>query len=207
MLDQMGKVKKMDQLPVFVDSPLSVNATAIYRKHPECFDDDIRKYIETDPDPFGFNNLTYITEVEQSKQLNFDQRPCIIISASGMAEAGRIVHHIFNHIEDERCTLLFVGYCGEGTLGQRIRSGQNPVRVFGEEKTVKAHIEAMDSFSAHGDQKEMLDFLDPLDKSRLKKTFLVHGDYESQTVFRDKLKENGFQNIEIPEYKNEFELD
>jgi len=206
MLDQMSKVKSMDHLPIFVDSPLSVNATEIYKHHPECYDEQIKNYILSDPNPFGFGNLTYITDVEQSKQLNFDKRPCIIISASGMAEAGRIVHHIYNHIEDEHCTILFVGYCGEGTLGQRIRSGQNPVRIFGEEKPVKAHVAIMDSFSAHGDQKEMLDFLNPLDKSRLKKTFLVHGDYESQSVFRDKLMENGFRNIEIPEYGNEVDL-
>ena len=207
MLDQMGKVKNMDHLPVYVDSPLSTNATNIYRSHPECFDEDIRNYLLTDTNPFGFNNLIYITEAEQSKALNTDPTPSIIISASGMAEAGRIVHHIFNHIEDEHCTILFVGYCGEGTLGQRIRSGQNRVRVFGEEKNVKAHIAIMDSFSAHGDQKEMIDFLNPLNKSRLKKTFLVHGDYDAQVVFKGKLEENGIKNIEIPEYKTEVALD
>jgi len=206
MLDEMVKVKAMTQLPVYVDSPLSTNATNIYRSHPECFDEDIRNYLLTDTNPFGFNNLNYITEVEQSKALNFDPRPCIIISASGMAEAGRIVHHISNNIEDEKNTLLFVGYCADGTLGQRIRSGMNPIKIFGEEKQVRAHIAIMDSFSAHGDQKEMIDFLNPLDKSRLKKTFLVHGDYDAQTVFRDKLIENGFLNIDIPEQGNEFEI-
>jgi len=206
MLDRMEKLKEMTVLPVFVDSPLSTNATNIYRSHPECFDDEVIKYLLTDTNPFGFNNLIYLTEAEQSKQLNFDPRPCIIISASGMAEAGRIVHHLYNHIEDEKCTILFVGYCAEGTLGNRIRSGMNPVRIFGEEKQVKAKIAIMDSFSAHGDQKEMIDFLNPLDKSRLKKTFLVHGEYESQTIFRGKLMENGFNNIEIPEQGNEVEL-
>lgn len=207
MLDQMSKVKQLDHVPVFVDSPLSVNATDIYRRHPECYDEAINRYLQTDSNPFGFNNLTYISEAEQSKQLNTDPRPCIIISASGMAEAGRIVHHIYNHIEDDRCTLLFVGYCGEGTLGQRIRSGQNPVKIFGEQKRVRARIAAMDSFSAHGDQKEMIDFLNPLDKTRLKKTFLVHGEYEAQHIFREKLLEHQFGSIEIPEFGNEFELD
>ncbi len=199
MLDQMVKVRAMTELPVYVDSPLSTNATNIYRSHPECFDDDISNYLLTDSNPFGWNNLTYITEVEQSKALNYDPRPCIIISASGMAEAGRIVHHIANNVEDEKNTLLFVGYCAQGTLGQRIRSGMNPIRIFGEDKKVNAKIELMDSFSAHGDQKEMIDFLNPIDKTRLKKTFLVHGDYDVQTVFMDKLRENGFKNIEIPE--------
>ncbi len=206
MLDQMVKLRAMTELPVYVDSPLSTNATNIYRSHPECFDEDIRNYILTDSNPFGWNNLTYITDVEQSKALNFDPRPCIIISASGMAEAGRIVHHIANNIEDPKNTLLFVGYCAQGTLGQRIRSGMNPIRVFGEEKKVNAKIAIMDSFSAHGDQKEMIDFLEPLNKSRIKKTFLVHGDYDAQTVFKGKLMENGFTNIEIPEQGNEFQL-
>lgn len=206
MLDQMTKVKQMDRLPVYVDSPLSTNATEIYRSHPECFDDEINKYLLTDSNPFGFNNLTYITDVEQSKALNFDPQPCIIISASGMAEAGRIVHHIYNHIEDEKNTVLFVGYCGERTLGARIRQGMNPIRIFGEEKQVRAHIAIMDSFSAHGDQKEMLDFLNPLDKTRLKKLFLVHGDYDAQLVFKGKLNEMGFTNIEIPEQGNVFEI-
>ena len=206
MLDRMTKVKKMDNLLVFVDSPLSVNVTEIYRNHPECFDEETNRYLQTDPNPFGFNNLTYITEVEQSKALNNNPASCIIISAAGMAEAGRIVHHLFNHIEDEKNTVLFVGYCAEGTLGYRIRNGINPVRIFGEEKQVNAQIAIMDSFSAHGDQKEMIDFLNPMDKSRLKTVFLVHGEYESQLVFQAKLTESGFRQVEIPEKGSDIEL-
>jgi metallo-beta-lactamase family protein len=206
MLDQMIHTYQFDRLPIYVDSPLSVNVTAIYRNHPECFDDQINAYLKTDPNPFGFNNLIYITDVEESKQLNTFPDPCIIISASGMAEAGRIVHHLDNHIEDPRCTILFVGYCGQGTLGARIRNGENPVRIFGVPHAVNAQISIMDSFSAHGDQKEMLDFLNPLDKQRIKKLFLVHGDYDAQTVFKGKLEENNFHNIEIPESGNVFEI-
>jgi metallo-beta-lactamase family protein len=206
-LDLLSKMKNFDHLPVYVDSPLSVNATEIYRSHPECYDAEISRHLLSDPNPFGFNSLTFITEVEQSKQLNADQRPSVIIAASGMAEAGRIVHHLNNHMEDERCTVLFVGYCGEGTLGHRIRNGVNPVKIFGQEKQVRAKIAIMDSFSAHGDQKEMINFLQPLSRSRLRKTFLVHGDYEVQTVFSSKLAENGFRHIEIPAYGEEIALD
>jgi metallo-beta-lactamase family protein len=199
MLNKMDDKQLLQNLPVYVDSPLSTNATEIYRRHPECFDEEIKTLLQTDPNPFGFNNLKYITEVDDSKALNGKTDPCIIISASGMAEAGRIVHHLANNIEDEKNTILIVGYCGEGTLGRRIHDGQNPVRILGIEHPVKAQVAIMDSFSAHGDQKEMLDFLKPLATNDLKKTFLVHGDYdEGQLPFQKCLSENGWNAIEIP---------
>lgn len=200
MLDKLYHEKNLNRIPVFVDSPLSTNATAIYRNHPECFDEEICNHLKSDPNPFGFNNLQYITEVEESKQLNFQDGPAIIISASGMAEAGRIVHHISNNIENEKNTILIVGYCAKGTLGARIREGEKELKLFGEVKQVKAQVELMDSFSAHGDQKEMLGFLDNLNRSDLKKIFLVHGDYEEgQVPFKKCLEENRFYSILIPE--------
>jgi len=200
MLNQLEQQRKLNRIPVFVDSPLSTNATEIYRQHPECFDDEICQYMSKDPNPFGFNNLQYITEVEQSKQLNALKGSAIIISASGMAEAGRIVHHISNNIENPDNTILIVGYCAEGTLGWRLRKGVEEVKIFGEEKKVKAQIAVMDSFSAHGDQKEMLSFLDNLDRSQLKQLFLVHGDYEDgQLPFKEVLEKNRFRNISIPQ--------
>jgi len=198
MLDQLNKDGKLSHVPVYVDSPLSTNATEIYRRHPECFDEELHKYMMTDPNPFGFNDLTYITQVDESKKLNDLGTPCIIISASGMAEAGRIVHHIFNHIEDPNCTILIVGYCAENTMGAHLRDGAKTVHIFGELKHVKAHIEVMDSFSAHGDQKEMLEFLNPLDRNKLKQIFIVHGDNENQAAFKDALSKNKFNNISIP---------
>lgn len=200
MLDQLEHQGKLNHIPVFVDSPLSTNATEIYRRHPECFDDEIRNYMAKESNPFGFNNLQYITEVEQSKQLNSLQEPAIIISASGMAEAGRIIHHISNNVENPNNTILIVGYCAEGTLGWRLRTGIKEIKIFGEEKKVKAQIAVMDSFSAHGDQKEMLSFLDNLDRSRLKQTFLVHGEYDDgQLPFKTALEKNNFRNISIPQ--------
>ena len=200
MLDQLHHERNLDRIPVFVDSPLSTNATGIYRNHPECFDEEIGNYIKTDSNPFGFNNLEYITEVEKSKELNFREGPAIIISASGMAEAGRVVHHIKNNISNPNNTILFVGYCAERTLGARIRNGEKNLKLFGEELAVKAHIEIMDSFSAHGDQKEMLDFLDNQNRTALQRLYLVHGNYEEgQLPFKKKLEERGFRNIIIPE--------
>ena len=198
MLDQMEKKGLLPRVPVYVDSPLSTNATEIYRSHSECFDDEIKKYLTTDDNPFGFNNLHYIREVEDSKKLNNETEACIIIAASGMAEAGRITHHIFNHIENSNNTLMLVGYCGEGTLGARIRNGENPIRIFGEAKKVNAKIEIMDSFSAHGDHNEMLRFLDNQNRNQLQKLFLVHGEPEAQDAFRKGLIENKFTNVVIP---------
>lgn len=199
MLDQLNKENRLPPIPVFVDSPLSTNATEIYRNHPECFDDAITQYLHSDSNPFGFNNLQYITEVEQSKALNLFPGPCIIISASGMAEAGRIVHHIFNNMENARNTILIVGYCAEQSLGWKIRKGISPIKLFGEEKQLKAKVEIMDSFSAHGDHNELLAFLNNQNRTRLKKIFLVHGDFESQLAFKKGLEKNGFHFISMPE--------
>lgn len=199
MLDQLNKERRLPSIPVFVDSPLSTNATEIYRNHTECFDEAISQYLLTDSNPFGFNTLRYITESEQSKALNLLPGPCIIISASGMAEAGRIVHHIFNNMEDARNTILIVGYCAEQSLGWKIRKGISPIRLFGEEKHLKAKVEIMDSFSAHGDHREILDFLNNQNRERLKKIFLVHGDFEAQLALKKGLERNGFRFISMPE--------
>ena len=200
MLDKLHNEKNLDRIPVYVDSPLSTNATEIYRNHPECFDEEISSYLKTDTNPFGFNNLQYITDVEESKQLNFLQGPAIIISASGMAEAGRVVHHIANNIENKNNTILMVGYCAKNTLGARIRNGEKEIKLYGELKQVKAQVEIMDSFSAHADQKEIIDFLENQNRNDLKKIFLVHGDYEEgQLPLKEILEKKQFQNILIPE--------
>ncbi|MBX7108954.1 MAG: MBL fold metallo-hydrolase [Chitinophagales bacterium] len=199
MMDQLHKEGRLPHLPVYVDSPLSTNATEIYRRHTECFDEFISRYLLTDANPFGFNDLKYITDAEESKALNLLPEPCIIISASGMAEAGRIVHHIKNNMEDARNTILIVGYCAEQSLGWKIRKGISPIRLFGEEKTLRAKVEIMDSFSAHGDHNELLQFLDNLNRNRLKKLFLVHGDFEAQLALKKGLEKNGFQFISMPE--------
>jgi metallo-beta-lactamase family protein len=207
MLDQLQNHGELPRVKVYVDSPLSTNATDVYRAHTECFDADIAAYIRQDPNPFGFNNLHYITDVNESKALNFDSLPCIIVSASGMAEAGRVVHHIRNNIGNPNNTILIVGFCAEGSLGARLMKRPEFVKIFGEEHKVNARIEIMDSFSAHADKNEMLEFLDPLDKRRLRKVFLVHGDYEdAQLPFQNSLTDLGYPNVYIPEMKEKVEL-
>lgn len=198
---------KLPMVNVFVDSPLAVNATTIFRMHPECFNKNIIKAMEDDPDPFGFNSLTYIMRAEDSKRLNDLKKPCIIISASGMMEAGRIKHHLANNISDPKNTVLVVGYCAPSTLGARIVGGAKEVSIHGNIHKVNAEVMTIDSFSGHGDYREMIGFLECQDKSLIKKTFLVHGEYETQINYSAELAKRGFKNIEIPYPKQEFVIE
>ena len=204
MLDQLANEGKLPPIPVYVDSPLAINVTEIFRMHPECFDEELTKYMFTDPNPFGFNNLHYTREVEESKRLNNTDEPCVIISASGMITGGRIKHHIFNHIENPRNTILMVGYAAPQTIGGQLRNGNKEIKVFGTKLTVKAQVKIMDSFSAHGDYKEMTNYLSNQNKEQLKKLFLVHGELDAQQAFKKHLQEQGFQNIYIPGLEQEF---
>lgn len=194
----------LPRVEIFVDSPLAVNATTIFRMHPECFNSEILKVMENDSDPFGFNSLTYITRHEDSKKLNDYKKPCIIISASGMMEAGRIKHHLANNISNPKNTILVVGYCSPVTLGARIARGDKEVSIFGTVYPVKAEVRIIDSFSGHGDYNEMIGFLGCQDKTQVQKTFLVHGEYETQIKYSSRLQEAGFSNIQIPSPKQEF---
>src|SRR5690606_3662508 len=159
--------------------------------------DELNEYMLIDSNPFGFNDLTYIRNVEESKALNTSDEPCIIISSAGMMNAGRVKHHLFNNIENPRNTFLIVGYCTPETPGGKLRSGAAGLMVFGEYKEVKADVEIMDSFSAHGDRDEMRDFI-LNQRTRAKEIFLVHGDYDTQQAWRSYLRENGFKGIRIP---------
>lgn len=197
LLDQLENAGKLPKIPVFVDSPLAVNATVVFGAHPECYDKQLNEYILTDANPFGFNHLSYIKETEDSKKLNTMQDPCIIISASGMMNAGRVKHHLFNSIDQERNTVLIVGYCSPDTPGGKLREGVEVIKLFGEFKPVKAEIEIMDSFSAHADRTEMLAFLKN-QRATVRKLFLVHGTLDRQEKFRDLLAQNGFKSVEIP---------
>jgi len=207
MLDKLESSGKLPRIQVYVDSPLAVNATDIFTMHHECYDSDILKYMSRDSNPFGFNRLTYIRSVEESKALNDKKEPCIIISASGMANAGRVRHHIFNNIEDADNTILIVGYCAEGTLGSKLREYPITVKIFGKELRVRANIKVIDSMSGHADQNEMLKFLDNQDRTQLKKLFLVHGEYDRQVKLKHAFEGAGFSNIIIPELGNEFVLE
>ncbi len=197
-LDQMERKKMLPRINVYVDSPLSVNATNIMRSHPECFNENILEYMKNDPDPFGFNNLIYVQDVEESKHLNDSKEPCIIISASGMADAGRIKHHIKNNIENPNNTILMVGYAEQNSLGGKLRAGNKVVKIFGDEHPVNAEVVVIDSYSAHGDYKEMLKYFECQDKNKVKRLFLVHGEYEVQLAWKERLTAAGFKNITIP---------
>lgn len=205
-LDQLEHKKLLPKINVYVDSPLSTNATNIIRQHKECFNDELNEYIEKDPDPFGFNRLHYVQDVEESKALNDSKEPCIIISASGMLEAGRIKHHVKNNIENPNSTILMVGYCEPSSLGARLISGEPEVKIFGEFYKVLAKVVVIDSFSAHGDYLEMIKYLSCQDASKIKKTFLVHGEYETQIHYAEKLKKIGFKHIEIPALNDSFDI-
>ena len=197
---------RLPRVEIFVDSPLAVNATTIFRMHTECFNKEILHVMENDSDPFGFNSLTYITRQEDSKRLNDYKKPCIIISASGMMEAGRIKHHLANNISNPQNTILVVGYCSPVTLGARIARGDKEVSIFGTVYKVNAEVKSIDSFSGHGDYKEMISFLSCQNLSQLQRTFLVHGEYETQVNYSEKLREAGFNNIQIPSIRQEYTL-
>lgn len=206
MLNNLEFEKKLPHIPVFVDSPLSVDATGIYRKHKDCFNDEIKEYMELDPTPFGFKKLTYIQHVDESKKLNFIEQPCIIISASGMADAGRVKHHIANNVSDSRNTILIVGWCAPNTLGRKLLRGDKEVRIFGETHAVKAEILVMNEFSAHGDYNEMLKFLSCQNPSQVKQMFLVHGDDDVLPQWKAKLETAGFRNIVAPQLHESFDI-
>lgn len=205
-LDRMRTKGLLPKIKVFVDSPLSTNATNIMRKHSECFNEDIMEYMKTDSDPFGFNELQYIKDVEASIALNHLIEPCIIISASGMMEAGRIKHHLKNNLPFSKNTVLIVGYCPENTLGNRLLRGDKQVKIYGEEISVKADIQYISSYSSHGDYKEMMEFLSCQDKKKIKRIFLVHGEEKAIKQYKETLYEHGFHDIEIPEQGESFKI-
>ncbi|MCE1163987.1 MAG: MBL fold metallo-hydrolase [Bacteroidetes bacterium] len=209
-ISKLNAAGKLPSFQVYVDSPLSVNATAIFKMHPECFDEETYNLIASGVNVFGLDNVKYIKDVEESKKLNSTKLPCMIISASGMCEAGRILHHLANNVENAKNTVMIIGYMAENTLGrQLIKASDKPnykIKIFGEEHTVKAKVKVLNAFSAHADSNEILDYLKQFDKNRIKKLFLVHGEPPQQENLRTILDSNGFKNIEIPARGDTFEL-
>ncbi|TLU97859.1 MBL fold metallo-hydrolase RNA specificity domain-containing protein [Dyadobacter luticola] len=205
-LDQLYSSGKLPHIPVYIDSPLAIRATAIMKEHDECFNPEILSYIEKDGDAFAFPYLHYISKVEESIALNDKKEPCIIISASGMAEAGRIKHHIKNNIGNTSATILLVGYASGNTLAGALKRGDKHVNIFGEQFEVRCQVRSMESFSGHGDYNEMLDFLSCQTPERVKKVFLVHGEYETQVSFKLKLEKAGFANVYIPALYENIEI-
>ncbi|GAB5518950.1 MAG: MBL fold metallo-hydrolase [Rhodothermales bacterium] len=205
-LDQLWNDGELPPIPVYVDSPLAVNATSVYLAHPECFDRELMDYMRSDPNPFGFDRLEYIRQAEDSKQLNGQRVPMVIISASGMCEAGRILHHLRNNIEDDRNTVMMVGYCAEHTLGRRIIEKRPEVKIYGEEHPLRAEVAVMNNYSAHADEPGLLHFVNQLDRERLQHIFLVHGDLRRQNALKDALEHEGHDGILIPDYGESFRL-
>ena len=200
--------KKIPNIPIYVDSPMAVNATSIFQVHQECYSDDVHEaFLQHHKNPFGFGNLSFVNSLEESKSLNKKEGPMIIISADGMCESGRIVHHIANNISDPRNTILIVGYMAENTLGRKIRDGAKVVKIMGDEYDVKAKIEQINAFSAHADYDECTKWLKSIDTSRLKKIFLVHGEKDAQEFFQNHLKEHGFADVQIVKYGESYEIE
>jgi metallo-beta-lactamase family protein len=187
-LHQFILAGQIPKVPIFVDSPLSVNATEVYRLHPECFNERVYKFLREVANPFGMDNLTYIRELAHSIKLNDLKEPAIIISASGMAEAGRIRHHLKNNIGNPANLILFIGYCAEHTLGAQIVAGRSPVNIFGEPYEVRAKVAAIDAFSGHADQHELKRYVEKL-TGNLKKIAVVHGEESQSLAFAETLRQ------------------
>jgi metallo-beta-lactamase family protein len=205
-LDELANEKRLPPIHVFVDSPLAVDVTEIFRAHPECYGEELREYLTNDPNPFGFSRLTYIRDAEESKKLNGSRLPMVIISASGMCEAGRILHHLRNNVEDARNTVMIVGYCAPNTLGRRIVEKEREVRIFGETLRLRAQVEVMNAYSAHADETELLGFVGHLDRPRLRRIFLVHGDPTRQEALANALVTAGYSRPLAPARGETFEL-
>lgn len=205
-LNLLQKNNRIPNIPVFVDSPLAGNVTEVFRNHPECYDKETYKeFLDQGDNPFGFGKLHYTRNVEESKALNDKAGPMIIISASGMCEHGRILHHLKNTIEDPRNAVLIVGYQAANTLGRKLVNGEKQVNIFGDPYKVKASVYVMDAFSAHADRSDLLDYVGKV--KGLKKIFLVHGEDDALESFSGALKENGFDDVNIPSLGDEVEIE
>jgi len=197
--NQLELENRLPKLDYFLDSPLSTSITDVIKKYPPYFNKTIQKVMENDDDPFKFQGLKYIKSVDESKMLNYRNAPCVIISASGMADAGRVKHHISNNIENSRNSILLTGYCEPHSLGGRLLSGAKEVGIYGIEHQVNAEIGQIKSMSAHGDYEDLSQWLSCQDPKAVKKLFLVHGEYDVQVPFKARLIKKGFLDIDIPE--------
>ncbi|MGW8288608.1 MAG: MBL fold metallo-hydrolase RNA specificity domain-containing protein [Desulfobulbales bacterium] len=207
-LHKLYDQKKIPHLPIYVDSPLATNTTDIFRMHPECYDVETSRFLLNDQhnDPFGFGTLSFTRSVEESKKLNNLGEPAVIISASGMMEGGRILHHLRNRINDARNTILITGWQAPNTLGRRVVNKEPVVRIYGEEFQIKAQIEVITGFSGHADQDELLTWAGAM-QQKPEHTFIVHGEEESSQALADSLQgQLGFSNIAIPDMHQSYEL-
>jgi metallo-beta-lactamase family protein len=196
----------LPRAPIFVDSPLSVNATEIYRKHTECYNETIAKFLREQENPFGMGNLTYISSAEDSKKLNDRKEPMVIISASGMCEAGRIRHHLKNNISFTNNLILFIGYCAEGTLGDQITKGKTPVNIFGDPYAVRAKIVSLDTYSGHADKNELKRYVQRI-TGNIRRVFCIHGEESQCLAHAETLRAmKPKAEVLVPEYKQVVEI-
>ena len=207
-LHRLANENRIPSLPIYVDSPLALNVTEVFRLHPECFNDEVARFIAEDKhhDAWGFDRLTYTRSVEESKALNDRHEPMVIIAASGMAEAGRIQHHLANNIGDPRATILLVGYQAQNTLGRRISEKQSPLRIFGEEYTLRAQVEVLHGYSAHADCNELLAWAQALNLPSVGQIFLVHGEPVASNALAQSLRAAGAPSVHVPKQGESFEL-
>lgn len=202
-LNQLELENRLPPVPYYVDSPLSREATQMLKNYPQYFNTKIKNIMLSDKDPFDFKGLNFIKTVDESKNLNNLPQPCVIISASGMADAGRVKHHIMNNIGHPENTILMVGYCEPRSLGGQLMNGNKTVKIFGEMYKVIAEVGQMRSMSAHGDYDDLCQFLACQDPAQVKTLFLVHGEYEVQQDFAKRLQRKGFKEVLIPEMHSE----
>lgn len=205
LLHELSNEGRVPNIPMFLDSPLAVDITKVFRDHPECFNEETLQYVNAGDDPFGFKRLTLIHEASESKKLNDLHVPCVIISPSGMCEAGRILHHLRNNIEDPRNTILITGFQAENTLGRKLVEKWPEVKIFGEPMRVRSEVKSLQALSAHADQGELLEWIKPL-AGKLKKIFLVHGEPDGATALQTAIqKEYGIETV-APGWGESFDL-
>lgn len=205
-LNQLELERRLPALPYYVDSPLSTKATILLKKYPQYFNNRIQKILEVDNDPFMFKGMKFIDTVDESKSLNYRTDPFVVLSASGMAEAGRVKHHISNNIENSRNAIVMTGYCTPESLGGRLKKHPKEVGIFGITHQVHAAIGEIKSMSAHGDYEDLSQWLACQNPQQVKKLFIVHGDYDVQVEFQNRLIKKGFRDVQIPAMHSEFGL-
>lgn len=207
ILHQLVRAQRIPAIPIFIDSPMAVNATSIFKVHPECFDrETYDEFLSNHIDPFGFDNIRYVSSVKESREINDVMGPAVIISASGMAETGRILHHLKNNVEDPNSTIAIVGFMAEHTLGRRLVEKVKNIKIFGKEYRVNAKIKTLNAFSAHADYNEISEWIRHLDLQKLKRVFLVHGEKNSLQNLKGKLLSIGVKDVEIAQYHKTYSL-
>ena len=204
-LHQLAGERKTPALPIFVDSPLSTNVTNVFRAHPECYDPEALEFLARQQDPFGFDRLTYVRDLDASKALNDVTTPCVIISASGMMESGRILHHLKRIGPDRKSTILIVGFMAENTLGRRIEEKVEFIKVFGEEFPLRAEVATISGLSGHADRNELSRFLGGFARPPAR-TFVVHGEENQALGFAEHLRAQGFPSVDVPAPGEKFEV-